>query len=130
MTEYQRDSLKLKSVEKVRVQKVEGKHRHLLMVGAKHIEFSENFALRLSKAPGDMKDISLISDIINENLHECCVYVFSFKENKHDIVHRHGETVSIRTTLTHKLAQPHPHGHTPRRDARSTRTTRISSLSP
>ena len=48
--ECRKDSLKPKSVEKVRVQKVEGKHRHVLMVGAKLIEFAGNFTLWLQGA--------------------------------------------------------------------------------
>ena len=49
--EHRKDGLKSKSIEKVRVQKVEGKHRHVLMVGGKLTEFAGNFTLRLSNAP-------------------------------------------------------------------------------
>ena len=42
------DGLKSKYTEKVRVPNGEGKLDHLLMVGAKHIEFEGNFSLRLS----------------------------------------------------------------------------------
>ena len=68
-----KDGHKSKHIENVRVPKGEGKHRHPLMVGAKHIEFSGNFALRLSKASGDMEAFPFISDIINEKQLECCV---------------------------------------------------------
>ena len=58
-----------------------------------------------------MKDIPLISDIINEKQLECCVWRFSFKANKHDIVHHDGETMPLRFTLTHKFAHRHAHRH-------------------
>ena len=51
----------------------EGNLRHPLMVGAKHIEFTGNFTLLLSNAPGAMKDFSFISGITNEKLCECGV---------------------------------------------------------
>ena len=38
--EYRNDGLKSKSIENVRVQKCDGMVRHLLMVGAKLIEFA------------------------------------------------------------------------------------------
>ena len=44
------DGLQSKSIENVRVQKCQPKHRHLVMVGAKLIEFAGNFTLRLYKA--------------------------------------------------------------------------------
>ena len=47
-----------------------------------------------------MKDFSFISDIINEKLRECCVWGFSFKGNKQEIVNHDGETMSVRSTLT------------------------------
>ena len=47
-----------------------------------------------------MKDFSFISDITSEKLRECCVWAFSFKGNKLDIVHHDGETMSVRETLT------------------------------
>ena len=68
--------------------------------------------MRLYKAPGDMKDLSVISDI-NEKLLECGVLGFSFKGNKQDIVHHDGEMMSVRSTLTEKFAHLHAHGHAP-----------------
>ena len=47
-----------------------------------------------------MEDFSFISDIINETLRECDVWMFSFRGNKQDIVHHDGETMSVRSTLT------------------------------
>ena len=102
-----KDGLKTKYPENARVQKGERKLRHLLMVGAKLIEFVENFTLRLSKAPGAMKDFSFISDSISERLRECCVWMFSFKGNTQDIFHHDSETMSIRSMLT----QPNSHIH-------------------
>ena len=61
------------------VEKGEWKLRHLLMVGAKLIGFTGNFTLRLDKAPGDLKDFSFYSDIIDEKLHQCGVWRFSFR---------------------------------------------------
>ena len=60
-----------------------------------------------------MKDFSFISDIINETLRECDVWMFSFKGNNRDIVHRDGETMSVKSTLTDKFAHPHAHMHAP-----------------
>ena len=56
-----------------------GKLHHLVMVCSKLIEFAGKITLRLSNAPGDMKDLVFISDIINETLHEVGVWWFSFK---------------------------------------------------
>ena len=41
--EHRKDGLKSKSIEKVCLQKVEGKHGHLLMVCSKLIESAGNF---------------------------------------------------------------------------------------
>ena len=60
-----------------------------------------------------MKDFSFISDIINETLRECGVLMFSFKENKRDIVHHDGETMSVRPTLTDTFTHLHTHRHHP-----------------
>ena len=49
--ECEKDGLKPKYNEKVCVQKGEWKHRHLVMVGTKLIEFTRNFTLLLNKAP-------------------------------------------------------------------------------
>ena len=46
-----KDGVKSKHIENARVRKGEGKPCHVLMVGAKLIEFAGNFTLRLSKAP-------------------------------------------------------------------------------
>ena len=46
-----KDDLKPKSIEQVRVPNGEVEHTQLLMVGAKHIEFTGNITLQLSKAP-------------------------------------------------------------------------------
>ena len=91
----------------------ERKLRHVLMVGAKLIEFAGNITLRLYNAPGDLKDFSFISDTINEKLRECAVLGFSFKGNTQDIVHHDGGMMSIRSTLTEKFAHLHAHGHAP-----------------
>ena len=108
---------KTKFIEKVRVPKGDGILRHML-VCAKNIEFTGNFTLRLSKAPGDMKDFLFISDIINEKLGVCGLLWFSFKGKKPDIVHRDGDTMSITSTLTNEFSHPHPHGRVPKRHAR------------
>ena len=52
-----------------------------------------------------MKPFSFFSDIIIEKLRECCVWEFSFKGNKRDIVNHDGETMSVRLTLS----QTNPH---------------------
>ena len=57
-----------------------------------------------------MKDFSFIPDR-NEMLGEWGVWGFSFKGNKHDIVHHNYKTMSVRPTLTHELAHPHAHAH-------------------
>ena len=127
--ECRKDGLKSKSIENARVRKGEGKLRHVLMVGAKLIEFAGNFTLRLSKAPGDLKDFSFISDIINEKLREC-VFGFSFNGNNRNIIHHDGETMSIRSTLTQTTrASTRSHTCSFTRCLTSTRTARTSSLS-
>ena len=49
--EWRNDGLKSTSMEMVCLPKGEGKHRYVLMVGAKLIEITGNFTLRLSNAP-------------------------------------------------------------------------------
>ena len=68
-----KDDLKSRYVEKVRVPKGDGMLRHLVMVGAKLIELTELHHAAV-QAPGDMKNFSIISDIINEKLGECGVW--------------------------------------------------------
>ena len=83
--ECRKDGLESKYVENVRVQKGELKLCQLLMAGAKLIEFTGNFTLRLSKAPSDLKDFSFSHDIIDEKRCECGVWGFSFKGNTQDL---------------------------------------------
>ena len=56
-----------------------------------------------------MKDFSFISDTINETLLECGVLMFSFKENKRDIVRHDGKTMSVSLTLTDTFTHLHTH---------------------
>ena len=90
--EYRKDGLKSKSIENVRVPKVECKHHHVLMVGGSSL-ISRGTSPAAVKAPGDMNAFSIISDIINEKLLECGVWGFSFKGNKQDIVDHDGEKI-------------------------------------
>ena len=54
----------------------------------------------------DMKNFSSISEI-NEKLFEWGVLGVLFQGNKHDIIHRDGETMSVKSTLTQTNSQNH-----------------------
>ena len=61
-----------KYTENVCVEKGDGKIRHLLMMGTKHIYFRGTSPAAV-QAHGDKKDFSFFSNIINEKLRECSV---------------------------------------------------------
>ena len=85
--------------------------------------------MRLSKAPGDMKHFSFISDFINEKLGECGVSAFSFNGNKRDIVQHDGDSVCQIDAPGQIRSSPSIRTLSLTRLPTSTLTTRTSSLS-